>query len=129
MPAEAICCAVCSWPFDAELWNRAGAVRCPSCGSPVQVAVFPAVERTGAGTLPEKLGAESEASCFYHPFSRAVVPCDQCGRFLCSLCDLDIDGRHLCPACLLPGPGAQRTALIDPRRTMYDTVVLLVATV
>jgi hypothetical protein len=85
------------------------------------------VERTSAGALPEKLGAETEASCFYHPQSRAAVPCDQCGRFLCSLCDLEIDGRHLCPACLVPAPGAQRTVLLDPRRTMYDTVVLLVA--
>jgi hypothetical protein len=95
---------------------------------PAQAVVFPAIEQLRAGALPEALGSETEASCFFHPNSRAATPCDECGRFLCSLCDLEIDGRHLCSACLMPGPGGRRVALLEPRRTMYDTVVLLVST-
>jgi hypothetical protein len=127
MPAQAISCASCSWPLDSELWNRGTASRCPSCGQQVQATVYPAVELVRTGVKPEALLSETEASCFFHPQSRALAPCDQCGRFLCGLCDLEIDGRHMCPACLVPAPGQLSPALLEPRRTMFDTVVLLVA--
>ena len=32
---------------------------------------------------------DGEASCYFHAHKRAAVPCDGCGRFLCSLCDLN----------------------------------------
>src|ERR1043166_9643521 len=121
MPAQAISCASCSWPLEAGLWNRGAPARCPSCGQQVEAMVFPAVEHVRTGMLPDALLLDTEASCFFHPQSRAIAPCDQCGRFLCGLCDLDVDGRHWCPVCLLPPPGQKRTALLEPRRTMYDT--------
>src|SRR5271166_5060845 len=99
MPGQAISCGDCSWPVPVESWNRGEGIRCPGCGLRVQVVVFPATKRTQAGALPETLGGEAEASCFYHPESRAAVPCDECGRFLCRLCDLEVEGRHLCPSC------------------------------
>jgi hypothetical protein len=102
MPAQAICCGECSLPIPAESWNRAG-TRCRGCGQNIEVAVFPAVESTRVGSLPESIEGETEASCFYHPTSRAAVHCDECGRFLCHLCEIQIDGRHICPRCFETG--------------------------
>jgi DNA-directed RNA polymerase subunit RPC12/RpoP len=128
MPAQAISCGDCSWPVPAEWWNREEGVRCPGCGHRVRVVVFPATKRTQAGLLPEALGADTEASCFYHPESRAAVPCDECGRFLCRLCDLEVDGRHLCPACFQTGVVTGRLETVETRRIMYDTVALALST-
>ena len=126
-----ISCGECFQPIPADLWNRDESARCPACRQKVQVIAFPAMERSHAGALPEELGAEEEASCFYHPHSRAAVPCESCGRFLCRLCDLEVDGRHLCPVCFEANaralyPTAPQTEAT--RRTMYDTIALALAT-
>jgi hypothetical protein len=126
MPAQAICCGECSTPVPAESWNRAGA-RCRGCGQTLQVAVFPAIERTRTGALPEAIEIETEASCFYHPSSRAAIPCDECGRFLCRLCEIEIDGRHLCPTCFETGVAANKLN-VETSRTMYDSIALALAT-
>jgi uncharacterized paraquat-inducible protein A len=128
MTAHAISCGGCSWPVPVEGWNRGEDVRCPGCGQKVQVEIFPAIARPTAGALPEAIGAETEASCFYHHESRAAVPCDQCGRFLCRLCDLEIDGRHLCTTCYQSGVSTGKLETLETRRTMYDSVALALAT-
>lgn len=125
MPAQAICCGECSVPVPAESWNRAG-VRCRGCGQTVQVAVFPAIERIRTGALPEAIEIETEASCFYHPSSRAAIPCEECGRFLCRLCEIEIDGRHLCPTCFETGVAANKLN-VETSRTMYDSIALALA--
>ncbi|HTS76455.1 MAG TPA: hypothetical protein VMG40_09645 [Bryobacteraceae bacterium] len=121
-------CGECSWPVPLEAWNRDGAVRCPVCGASILMAVFPAIGRKRAGAQPEAVIADSEASCFYHPASRAVVPCDECGRFLCSLCEIEIDSRRLCPKCFEAGVASNRLQAAETRRTMYDTIALSLAT-
>jgi hypothetical protein len=85
--------------------------------------LFPALNR------PADLGAtavtalmDGEATCFYHPQKRAHVPCDACGRFLCALCDLDLNGRHLCPACLESGARKGRIQELERQRTRWDQI-------
>ena len=129
MATQAICCGECSWPVPLEAWNREEGTRCPGCSQRVEALVFPAIEGRSVGALPEAVIAETEASCFYHPASRAAVPCDQCGRFLCSLCDIEIDARHLCPACFQSDVRANKLEVVETQRTsMYDTVALALAT-
>lgn len=128
MAAQAICCGDCGWPVSTEAWNREEGFQCPGCRQRVQVAVFPAIQGIRAGALPEAVTADTEASCFFHPESRAAVPCDQCGRFLCRLCDIEIDQRHLCPTCFRTGVAANKLETVETRRTMYDTVALALAT-
>ncbi len=125
---EAICCGECSWPVPADSWNREEGLRCPGCSQRVEAIVFPAVEGRPQGTLPEAVIADTEASCFYHPLSRAAVPCDECGRFLCSLCDIEIDSRHLCPQCFQAGVRGNKLEIVETRRTMYDSIALALAT-
>src|SRR5579863_10319410 len=115
-----VLCSRCSWSLAPELWNQV-ATRCPSCGFAVQALVFPAIESNRAGSVPQALAEESEASCFYHPESRAAVPCDECGRFLCHLCDLHIDQKHLCPKCFESGVASNKLEIVETRRVLYDT--------
>jgi hypothetical protein len=92
------------------------------------VAAFPAIVRVPAGAAPEALAAETEASCFYHSQNRAASPCDECGRFLCRLCELDVDGRRICPGCFTAGVRGRKIQEADTKRTMYDSVALALAT-
>ena len=126
--AQAISCGECSWPVPAELWNREEGARCPGCRQPLRIEVFPAIEHVRNGALPQAIREESEASCFYHAESRAVTPCEECGRFLCGLCDIEIDGKHFCPACFKAGLASSRLENIETRRTMYDSIALALAT-
>lgn len=128
MANPAISCGSCSWPVPAEAWNRSEGVRCLGCGERVRVAAFPAVARANVGAVPEAIATEAEASCFYHAESRAVVPCDECGRFLCSLCEIEIDGRKLCPTCFENRLSSNRLEAAETRRTMHDSIALAVAT-
>lgn len=128
MAADVSVCAVCSWPVPREFWNREEGVRCPVCGHKVRISVFPAIDRTIAGVVPEILQGDAEASCFYHPQSRAARVCQECGRFLCSLCDLEIEGRHICPRCFESGVSAHKIETVEQRRVLWDNVALALST-
>jgi hypothetical protein len=126
MPA--ISCGECSWLVPEEFWLASARIRCRVCRREIMIAAFPAVDNTFIESLPEALADEAEASCFYHPAKRAAIPCDECGRFLCQLCDLHLDGRHLCPTCFQTGVASRKLERVEPRRTMYDSVALAMAT-
>ena len=70
---------------------------------------------------------EGEASCFYHPQKKALLPCDGCGRFLCALCDCDLNGRHFCPTCLEAGRNKGKIKNLQKGRTLYDSIALSLA--
>lgn len=90
--------------------------------------MFPSIGRVRSGPLPQAIGEENEASCFYHGESRALVHCEECGRFLCGLCDIEIDGKHFCPECFKTGLASNRLENVEARRTMYDSIALALAT-
>lgn len=94
----------------------------------MRVDVFPALF-TGfvRGESGETLLVESESSCFYHPKKKAVVPCENCGRFLCALCDVDLNGQHLCPACIETGKKKQKITSLDNHRVLYDSIAVHLA--
>ena len=55
--------------------------------------------------------------------------CSACGRFVCALCDVELNGRHMCPACFEKGKTNRKIKSLENQRTCYDTLALLVATV
>jgi len=63
---------------------------------------------------------EGESSCFYHPQKKAAVPCDACGRFLCALCDCEVKGQHLCPACLESGQRKKSIQGMEDVRMLHN---------
>lgn len=127
-------CDKCRTVLPGALLNTPEPVACPGCHSALRARVFPAFSRPpAAARAVESVASDEDASCFYHPRKKATVPCGRCGRFLCALCDLELDGRHLCPGCVEAGRKAAdgrsllREGLPLPERILHDSVALLLA--
>ena len=85
--------------------------------------VFPALVRENRVERAQPVVMASEAACLFHPTQRAAVACDQCGCFLCALCDLEFGGRHLCPVCLESAEKGAREEALERGRLRHDHVV------
>lgn len=106
----------------------AEASACPACQATLQVIPFPALGRQApTGGASEPVANPDDAACFQHPTKKAVVPCDACGRFLCALCDLEVEGQHLCPACLESGRRKGTVAALERSRTRWDQITVTLA--
>ena len=112
------------------MFNLPGWSPCPVCGTKLQIEVFPALVRPVAQGTAAELQLEDEGTvCFFHPQKKAIVPCDGCGRFLCALCDCELNGEHLCPACLESGKKKGQVTALENKRTCYDSMALTLAIV
>ncbi len=121
-------CTNCQAILDGTLFNTGVFSNCRSCNLPLRVDTFPALERPlPVGQDGAALAAPQTASCYYHARKKAAVVCTACGRFLCALCDMDINGKHICPACLETGRKERRIADLDGHRTLYDAIALALA--
>jgi hypothetical protein len=128
MTPRLVACTKCRAPLPSALYNAPDLQPCPACGAQMQIDVFPAALRpAGPAAVGQAVMVEGEASCFYHPAKRAVLPCESCGRFLCALCDVELNDQHLCPACLAAGKRKGTLKQFENRRTLYDSLALAVA--
>jgi len=123
-----VACTRCEASIEKEVFNLPGLTLCTSCGARINVSVFPSILK-GSSTLKSEdvLVLDDEATCFYHPKKKAVIPCSVCGRFLCALCDVEFNGRHICTSCLETGKKKHRIKTLENHRTLYDTIVLATA--
>ncbi len=135
-PQPLLVCDRCATILPGAVTNTFEPVACPGCRALLVAQVFPAFFRPIAvGAAAENVLSQEDASCFYHPAKKAVVPCTRCGRFLCALCDIDLGGnRHVCPGCVdaaRRGPTGKQDAATDglgvQRRVLYDSMALLIA--
>jgi hypothetical protein len=128
MPALSLQCPKCRTPLDGLEFNKNQLIPCPGCERPLQVEIFPAMFRPprppDAGEI---LLLEGQATCFYHNNKKAMLPCHACGRFLCALCDCELNGEHFCPACLESGKSKGKIKALDNRRARYDSIALALA--
>ena len=123
--AALIHCPKCKAALISDVFNRDDFAPCPSCTSPLLIEVFPAMFRPPAeAQRGEAVMMEGEASCYYHPQKKAVLPCEACGRFLCALCDCEHLGQHLCPGCLESGRTKGKIKSLENTRVRYDTIAL-----
>lgn len=121
-------CPQCHRPLPSSRFTASESLECPSCGREFEIDVFPAFfAPIRAGKVGEEVVIDSEASCFYHPQKKAVIPCDNCGRFLCALCDMEFNAQHLCPACLESGREKGALKHLDNQRTLYDNIALRIS--
>ena len=128
MANQTIPCPKCNTALPEFFFNHGEPAPCPRCNSPLQVEVFPALFRkTDEGRPGETILVEGEASCFYHPQKRAIIPCAACGRFLCALCDVELNDEHLCPVCLETGRKKGKLAQLETKRVLYDGAALMLA--
>jgi hypothetical protein len=124
---EEVSCTRCHTPISAEYYNSSDLIPCPSCHVPIRIDVFPAFYRGFRPGIEGETLVDDQASCFYHPQKKAVIPCDHCGRFLCALCDVEMGDKHLCPACLETGKKKGRIVNLDRHRLLYDGTALRLA--
>jgi hypothetical protein len=125
---SSIACSRCATPVPPEKWNLPDLVRCQGCGSPIAASVFPALSRgIGPASAPGPTVTDGEASCFYHPRNPAWTPCDSCGRFLCSVCEVELSGRRLCPMCLETEKKKGRLTNLENQRILYGHIALALA--
>jgi hypothetical protein len=104
--------------------------RCRHCGAGAEVEAFPVL---GRGLLPGRTGVATvgdEAACFFHADKRAECACDQCGRYICALCDIQVGERHFCPQCFGGDPGRPApSALTERERSMPGRLAFWMAVV
>lgn len=130
MNSPLIHCSKCNAALLDGVFNLPRLAPCPSCAAPLQIEVFPAMfRRSTPGRAGENILVDGEAGCFYHPQKKAVLPCDGCGRFLCALCDCEMDGHHYCPACLDAGRNKGKIKNLQNSRTLYDSIALALVVV
>jgi hypothetical protein len=108
--------------------NQSTLIPCPACHGPLQVETFPALFRQNLrGELGTAALMDDESTCFNHPEKQAVIPCQNCGRFLCALCDCELGGEHFCPSCLEAGRTTRKIKSLENQRTLYDSIALTLA--
>jgi DNA-directed RNA polymerase subunit RPC12/RpoP len=123
-----IYCTRCATPLNTGTYNSGRYEKCPRCGASVIVYVFPAFYKDiSEGSPAEALLIDNEASCYYHPDKKAVIPCSICGRFLCALCDVEFNEKHICISCLESSGKDDKISNLENHRVLYDSVALWTA--
>ncbi len=119
-----IYCMKCNAPVSTPRMNTGAYESCSSCGTKSRVDVFPAVKTDASSVVQEQVIVDDDAGCYYHPKKKAVVHCASCGRFLCSLCDVEMDDEHICFSCMESGKKKSKLKDIETGRTIYDGFAL-----
>jgi hypothetical protein len=128
MNSATIACPKCRVSLNAEDYHLGFYNECANCGADLQMETFPAFYRpVTPGQTGETILIEGEAGCFYHPTKKAVIPCEACGRFLCALCDIDLNGEHYCPNCVESGRRKGKFTSLENQRFLYDELALTLA--
>lgn len=123
--ASALQCPRCGNPWVPEKITSGESFPCQGCGAITIASLFPALTRPlRMGASGEEILTDSEASCFHHPDKRAATVCDECGRFLCTLCDIQFHDRHLCVSCIETGKRQDTMAIARKRTVLYDELAL-----
>src|SRR4051812_41335685 len=123
-----VLCPKCSVPVPAEYFNAPAFGVCPACQVQLRVRLFPALLRPiAAGSAGERITDAGQAACFYHPQKTAHVPCDACGRFICALCDVELQGQHLCPSCIESGRRKGTLTTFENKRVLWDSIAITTA--
>ena len=117
-------CTKCRYELPAYVFRSEEPRSCPSCGAVLQGILFPAFFENPKSRPGQALLIDSDASCFYHPQKKAEVTCEYCGRFLCALCEVQIEGKRLCPPCIEAGRVKGRIKSLENRRVLYDSIAL-----
>jgi hypothetical protein len=118
-------CTKCKAQLPLHLVNLPGFNRCPHCRTELMVEVFPALFRTPEkGSVGDALVVDTHASCFYHAQKQAATVCGTCGKFICSLCDVEVEGQHLCPPCLESSQKQGKLKSLENRRTLHERIAL-----
>lgn len=99
-------------------------VLCPGCREPLEVEAYPALHRAPQNRTAGEPAISGDAVCYVHVERRAERACDQCGRFMCALCDIHVGAQHLCAACFEQGHRGGGLVQVQRQRTIYPAVAV-----
>lgn len=120
-----IACPNCKTIQPVENINSGQLEPCPACRVPLRLDVFNAFLHSGdTGAAADSVFEQGQAECYYHPGKLAVAPCSSCGRLLCPVCRVEMDGRDLCMSCLQSGRDKQKISALQNKHTLYDSVAI-----
>lgn len=110
----------------AKISTTDGWQNCPFCQTRLQIAAWQVVpQNTNAA-----VALSDQATCFFHPDKAYQACCQRCGRFVCTLCDLQIGSEHVCPTCFERGRNTSGTdagkAEWRHRDILYDSIAMTV---
>jgi hypothetical protein len=121
-------CSNCGYPQEGRIYNRPGFTSCPHCRSALNISTFPALYQQPAVSEESRIPVDvNAATCFYHPTRPAAVPCSSCGRYLCTLCEIELGHEKICPNCLDKAARSEEVTELVDSRTLYDSIALTVA--
>jgi len=121
-------CPHCSESLPIDLFVAGQAGRCPACNSQVEAYIFPEFHKDSSIPPEIRLAPEHEAACYFHSRYRAVNPCDNCGRFLCEICTINVGSRQLCAECLSQLRKQRNEAGLVHHSALFDNVALFLVT-
>jgi uncharacterized paraquat-inducible protein A len=125
---NSINCPRCSSPLTSNIFTEPSDSFCSHCGLVITGRLFPRFFNIYKGeTSLVEVSSDNESSCFFHQKKLAVSHCSECGRFLCSLCELNIEGRIFCPNCLEKLDQEKRLKTFTNQVTFWDSITLSLA--
>lgn len=128
MSAAALKCPTCGLSLEAGIYNSGNSFDlCRGCGEKVAVRAYPALYRRAEAPVAAQKANLDDAACYYHADKKAQQVCDECGRFLCALCELPLDGETLCASCLELRRKQPGRHVLKPRQMRYDKLAISLA--
>lgn len=120
-------CHRCRERLAFEAFNQPNLIVCGNCGSAGAYFLFPAYYSATIEGQSALVRLEEQASCYFHPSNAATVACEGCGRFLCSVCDIEIGRSHICTYCLQAKKTQSTSAKLENERVLHDSVTFTLA--
>ena len=124
-----IACPKCGFLLERADWNQDHFQPCEQCQTNLRLLVFPIAVEPAALPPPNPTASEGDATCYYHSGQQAHAPCSACGRFLCTVCDFDFRGEHMCPSCLKLQSENQVEPVFQRSRMRFDSLALILVTI
>ena len=98
---------------------------CGACSAPLGYVLFPALHRARPVARAVR-SVDGDATCFFHTQNQAAAICDDCGRYLCEVCEVPAeDEGRLCPPCV--SGRRKRTPQKAAEVITYDSIALTTA--
>ena len=115
-------CPKCKTPLAGIGETDTGEGICGGCAVILEYTLYPARNRPKPVARAVR-SMEGDATCYFHPQNHAVAVCDDCGRYVCTVCELPAeDGGRRCPPCV--SAGRKKTKLKADEVVVYDSLAL-----
>jgi len=126
----AVTCPSCDTPIQWMSVSPEGTIagNCTHCERPLAGRIFPRFfNSSGQAVASREVFVSGKAACYNHESKEAVTACDHCGRFLCSLCELPLEGKTYCPVCMEKLDRDGNIQTFKHHETRHDSIAVALA--